>query len=264
MTRMSATMRLLFGGRDQEHLVDFVHLDELDLDALAAGGGQVLADVVGTDRQLAVAAVGEDRELDAGRAAVVEERLDRGADRPTGVEDVVDEDAGPALQREVELGGTDERLRVPGGLTGADLDVVPVEGDVDGADRHLDAGALLDQPAQPVGEWHAARVDADERHPLEVVVALDDLVGDPRQRPLDRVGVEEPLPRCLHCAHVRVRGLAGMRPGDFIRTPFRPRWTGLKGHDSAASLPEAPDGAGLLTLVNPTSTSWRPSQRGRG
>jgi hypothetical protein len=32
-------------------------------------------------------------------------------------------------------------------------------------------------------------VDADERDSLEVGVPLDDLVGDPDERPLERVGV---------------------------------------------------------------------------
>ena len=64
----------LLRGREQEDAVDLVDLDELDLDALVACGRQVLADVVGADRELAVAAVGEHGELDAGRAAVVEER----------------------------------------------------------------------------------------------------------------------------------------------------------------------------------------------
>ena len=61
--------------------VDFVDLDELHLDTLAAGVGQVLPDVVGADRELSVAAVGDDGELDAGGPAVFEQRLDRGADR---------------------------------------------------------------------------------------------------------------------------------------------------------------------------------------
>jgi len=34
-------------------------------------------------------------------------------------------------------------------------------------------------------------VDADERDPLEVGIALDDLVRDPRQRALDRLGIED-------------------------------------------------------------------------
>jgi hypothetical protein len=36
-------------------------------------------------------------------------------------------------------------------------------------------------------------VDADECDPVEVGVALDDLVRDPRQRALDRLGIEDSL-----------------------------------------------------------------------
>ena len=49
----------------EHHAVDLVDLDQLDLHALAARRRQVLADVVGPDRQLAVAAVGEHGELHA-------------------------------------------------------------------------------------------------------------------------------------------------------------------------------------------------------
>ena len=121
----------LLRGRDEQHAVDLVDLDELDLDALAARGGQVLADVVGADGQLAVAAVGEHGELHARRAAVVEEGVDRGADRAAGVEDVVDEHDRHALERELELRVADERLRVQRRLAAADVQVVAVEGDVD-------------------------------------------------------------------------------------------------------------------------------------
>jgi hypothetical protein len=36
-------------------------------------------------------------------------------------------------------------------------------------------------------------VDADERDPLELGVALDDLMRDPRERALDRLGIEDSL-----------------------------------------------------------------------
>src|SRR5919198_3102646 len=58
-TRWMSRIGRLLGVRQQEHLVDLVDLDELHLDALAAGGREVLADVVGSDRELAVAAVGQ-------------------------------------------------------------------------------------------------------------------------------------------------------------------------------------------------------------
>ena len=95
---------------EQQDLVAAVGLFELDADALRQGRGDVLADVVGPDRQLPVAPVDEDRQLHPGRPAVFEERVDRGPDRPTGEEDVVDEDDRLALQREVELRPADEWL----------------------------------------------------------------------------------------------------------------------------------------------------------
>src|SRR6476646_8919909 len=96
--------RSLLWGWNQQDLVDLVDLDELHLDALLARRRQVLADVVGTDRKLSVAPVGEAGELHARGAAVVEERLDGGADRAAREEDVVDEHARHPLERKVQLG----------------------------------------------------------------------------------------------------------------------------------------------------------------
>ena len=62
-----------------------------------AGGGQVLADVVGADRQLAVAAVDQDGELDRLGPPEVAERVEGGPDRAAGVEHVVDEDDDAAV-----------------------------------------------------------------------------------------------------------------------------------------------------------------------
>ena len=61
---------------------------------------------------------------------------------------------------------------------------------------------LVDPPAQPLRERHAARVDADERDPREVGVALDDLVRDPSERPRDRLGIED----SLRCRGLRAQG----------------------------------------------------------
>ena len=82
------------------------------VDALRARRRQVLAHVVGADGQLPVAAVGEHRELHAGRPAVVEDRVDGRADRAAREQHVVHEHDGAALDREVELRGVDHGLRV--------------------------------------------------------------------------------------------------------------------------------------------------------
>ena len=58
---------------------------------LLARGRDVLADVVGADRQLAVAAIDEDGQADRLRPPEVDQRVHRGPDRPAGVQDVVDE-----------------------------------------------------------------------------------------------------------------------------------------------------------------------------
>ena len=140
-----------------------------------------------------MAAVGEDGELDPRGTAVVEERVDRRADRAAGVEDVVDEDARHALEREVEARRADKGLGVLRRFAGADVHVVAMEGDVELPERGLVLRKLGYPPPQPLGQRDAARVDADEGEALEVGVPLDDLVRDPRQRALDRLGVENDL-----------------------------------------------------------------------
>jgi hypothetical protein len=71
-----------------------------------------------------------------------------------------------------------------------------------------------------VGERHTPPVDADERHVLQVLASLDDLVCDPGERPLDPLCVEEDLPG----RHARLAqgtggfGLAGA--ADVIRNSF--------------------------------------------
>jgi hypothetical protein len=82
---------------------------------------------------------------------------------------------------------------VAGRLAGADVDVVAVEGDVELAERDVRARELGDPAAEPLRERDAAGVDADEGDPVELRIALDDLVRDPRQRALDGVGIEDSL-----------------------------------------------------------------------
>ena len=72
--------------------------------------------------------------------------------------------------------------------------------------RDLGALELGDPAAQALRERDAARVDADERDLREVGVALDDLVRDPRQRLLDRLGVEDRL----RCRGLRAHGALGV------------------------------------------------------
>ena len=193
MRRMSAVMALLFGCGYEQDAVDLVDLDELHLDALVAGRRQVLPDVVGAYGQLAVPSVDEHCELDALGAAVIEERLDRRADRPPGVEDVVDEDDRLAFEREVERRRTDNGLCVQRRAASANLNVVAVEGDVDRADRRRRPGPFLDETPQALRDRDTACLDPDECDTGEVGIRLDQLVRDPRERSREPVGVEQDL-----------------------------------------------------------------------
>src|SRR4051794_31030505 len=220
MTRMSAIVRSLLWRWYEQNLVDLVHLDELHLDALVARGREVLADVVGANRQLAVAAVDEDGELDALGAPVVEQGLDRSADRPSGVEHVVDENDRLALERKVEGRRPHDGLRVPRRIAAAHLHVVSVEGDVDGAQGRRVTGALFDEASEALRERNTARLDADERDARQIRIRLDDLVRDAGKRAAQTFRVQQDLLRRNGRRHVH-------------STPFRPHWTGLKGFGRA-------------------------------
>ena len=156
---------------------------EPHLDVLAARGGHVLADVVGAQRQFAVAAVDEHRQLHGAGPADVAQRVQGRAHRAAGVEHVVDEDD----QRVVDAALGDRGvLQRPRRL---DVEVVAVERDVQGAVRHRDAGELLDLVGEPGGQGDAPGRDAQQDDAGRVGTVerglLDDLVGDAGDGPAD-------------------------------------------------------------------------------
>src|SRR2546425_2801972 len=87
------------------------------------------AAVLGADRQLPAAAVGEDHQRNARRAAVVEQLVHRSAHRAAGVKHVIDQQQIPAVDVEWNLGA----LRVV--MQPAGVIVVAVERDVHQAER---------------------------------------------------------------------------------------------------------------------------------
>ena len=99
----------------------------------------------------------------------------------------------------------------------------------------LDAAPLRDQAPQPLCERHAARVDADEGDVVERLVLLDDLVSDPGERALDRVGVEEDLLRSRPPGSTRRARRRAVRGVHVHRSPFRPLRTELKGFGSGGT-----------------------------
>ena len=87
---------------------------EPHLHALLPRRRDVAADVVGANRQLAMAAIDERDELNRARPAEVDERVERGANRPARVQHVVDEQDEAVVDRERDVGAADHRLRPDG------------------------------------------------------------------------------------------------------------------------------------------------------
>ena len=177
-------------------------------------GRQVLADVVGADRQLPVAAVDEHRELDRSGPAELEQRVERGARGAAGEEHVVDEhdDAAGDVG---DLGRAERRDR-------AQADVVAVERDVEHADRDVDAFERRDRRRDAAAASATPRVyRPTSTMSLGAVVAFDDLVRDPGDGPAQVGGVEDP----------RAQGPGADAPGPDTTTPppFRSGAFGLSG-----------------------------------
>src|SRR5437660_11150888 len=110
------------------------------------------ADVRCLDRQLAAAAIDQHRELDGVRPPIVEQLVDRGADRTSGVEHIVDQNDAAAGdlegQRRRRGLGTQALLRV----------VVAIERHVDVTYRVL----AIQHLGEAFGEPRTAGMDADQ------------------------------------------------------------------------------------------------------
>src|SRR5690606_1748147 len=98
---------------------------------------QVLAYVVGADRQLAVASVDEGREAHGFRPPMVVQGVERSAYRTARVEHVIDEHHGCTVNARRHLGA----LRRPSRVS---REVVTIHGDIELPDRHWTAFDALD------------------------------------------------------------------------------------------------------------------------
>ena len=180
----SASERRCFIGL--HHLAEVDALGA-DVHHLVPARGQVLAHVVGSDRQLPVAAVDHDRELHRPRAPVGVEGVEGGPDRAAGEEDVVDQHHDGAVDVHRDVG---DRL----GQHRSDADVVAEERDVERADRRRGAVDLVEGLGQRAARPTPPVCIPMSTTPVEAVVALDDLVGHPPDGPPHVVGVHHLAP----------------------------------------------------------------------
>lgn len=171
---------------DEEYLLVVVDLVEFDFDNFAAAGGDVAADVGCFDGQFAVASVDEHSELNAARTAVVEERVEGGANGTAGVEDIVAEDNITTFHVAAKSTGGDDGAHIGGG------EVVTIELDIEGPGFD---GALFDvgdQFAEALGERSPAALDADQGQVFAAVAFFDNFVGEAHQGALNLGGGHQP------------------------------------------------------------------------
>lgn len=127
-------------------------------------------------------AVHEDGQAHGGGAAQVGDRVEGGPDGAAGEEDVVHEHDDGAVEGDLGQAGGHR------GAGRAAAEVVPVERHVHladgggGVEGRLDAGQ---QGAEPPGQGGPAARDPHQDETLGALVGLEDLVGDPGQRPVD-------------------------------------------------------------------------------
>ena len=160
------------------------------------------------NRQLAMAAVDQHQKLHARRPAVIEQRIERGANRAAGVQDVVDQNNVLALHRKRDVGRAHHRLDIDG------RQVVAVQVDVQDAGRNLTAFECLDLSRQPLRQRNAPAADADERELIEVLGLLEYFVRQPHQRPVDLRSAHE-LGFFADNRHIGSQDRVSRCPGDW-------------------------------------------------
>ncbi|BDZ50669.1 hypothetical protein GCM10025867_29100 [Frondihabitans sucicola] len=126
-----------------------------------------------------MAAVDQDGQAHDARATESAQGVERGADGAAGVEHVVDQDDGLAVD------ATGRKRRGAGRPGGLPPEVVAVERHVDGADGNGFATDRLECATQTIGEMDAASGDAQDDEIVCPAIALEDLVGDACQSTRD-------------------------------------------------------------------------------
>ena len=140
----------------QEHAGLAVVFRKANLNKLASGGGDVLADVIGAYRQFAVPAIHQHGKLYRFRPAAAENSLDRGARGAAGVQHVVHEHNVPVCHVERKLRASHKRR------VGQSAQIVAVKANVDAAAAGVNALDFLNIAADDLGDRLPTAADADK------------------------------------------------------------------------------------------------------
>src|SRR5262249_14187714 len=135
---------------DDYNLLFVVEAGQHHLDDLALLGRDPLADVIGMNRQLAMAAIHKHGKLHSARTAEIHKFVERGAYRAARIENVVDEDDGLPFDAFRNLGPLHDRLYVYG------RQIVSIERNVERAHRRTMALKLRYLVGYAIGQRDAS------------------------------------------------------------------------------------------------------------
>jgi hypothetical protein len=154
------------------------------LHPLLALGGDVLSDIVGPNRKLAVAPIDQADELDRLGSSKVHQRVHRGADGAPGIDHVVDKNDDPIVDSGGHFGAAQGRAFTPGDQ------IVSVERRVEDPHGHRHTREYLEVGGEPTREGYPPIWDRDKIKRARVAVALEDLVRDALERTRNRFFAE--------------------------------------------------------------------------
>src|SRR3954467_12063968 len=132
-----------------------------------------------------MSAVDQDAELHASRTAVVKQCIERGADGPSCIEDVVEQDNVSSGYGKIDLSGVEHRLNADGGQ------IIAVEVDVENANRHLEAFERGDLLRQPLRQGNPTAAYPDESELIEILGFFQNFMSQPHERAVDFRGTHQ-------------------------------------------------------------------------
>src|SRR5688572_12364630 len=128
------------------------------------------------DREFAAAAIHQDGEGDASRAAEVRQFIHGRANRASGVEHIVHDHDVPTIEAQ-------RQARLPDdGPRANRLQVIAVQRDVERASGDAYSFAFIDEGGDTLGELNATALDADQDQVIRSRKKLDYLIGHASQR----------------------------------------------------------------------------------
>ena len=160
---------------DQQDLLVVVDFAEFDFDDFPTACRHVFADVGSFDREFAMTAVDQYRQLHASGTPVVKERVQGRSNGSPGVEHVVTKYDVPSVDIEAEIAGVHYGPRTMG------AQVVAVELNVQDPSFNWALDDAAHENCQSLGQWYTAAFDADQGERFTGIGFFDDLVGQPDQ-----------------------------------------------------------------------------------